>query len=79
MGVEYLSKLISNNLLRLDCCSHELWNQGFVVSAKYNHIEIVKLINVFGVSHGILEALQEAVKSGSHSVLASKSILFISN
>jgi len=69
MWIKCLSKLISNNLENLDCCSYDLWTQGFVISAKYNHLEIVKIISTFGVSSDIYEALEVAVKNDNHEIV----------
>ena len=66
--VDRISKFICNNLFKLNYCSHNLWNDGIIIGTQTNHLDVVKLISNFGVSHGKYEALKESVKNGNSDI-----------
>ena len=65
MWVEHISKVISKELSKLKFCPHELWNLGFVLSARHNNLDVLKLLSNYGISNGICSALEESVKNGN--------------
>ena len=67
--INSLSRFISKNLLKLDCSSYELWGEGLIISSRYGHLDVVKLISKFGVSHTSRESLSEAVKNNNYEVV----------
>jgi hypothetical protein len=67
--VNYVSRIISRNPVRLKGTPHDLWNDGLIVGSKYNHIEIVKLMTNFGVSYSKDDALKEAVKHNNFEII----------
>ena len=62
LGIKYVSKLISQNIIYLTYSPHDLWNLGLIIGAENNYPELIRLMSKYGASNSKIEALSTAYK-----------------